>query len=103
MKTIFLTNEILETVIQNGVEVEIKFTTPILINSVLNNTPERGFTFDELKKRRRISDQLEKAEKEKLNELILEDSDFETLRECVKNMNWAVRSKEIESFCSIFL
>lgn len=65
------------------------------IKTALNIVPEKGFTPEEMKKRFRILDALEKDSKT----LELEDADVVTLKDCIKAMQWGVLHKDIITFC----
>lgn len=92
-----------ETIRINGRETEQNVSTDFLILACLDNLPDKGFTFSDLKSRRRISDVIETIDSKKKDVIDLEDSDFEVLKQCVLSMRWAVRSKFIEEFCEQFL
>lgn len=70
-----------------------------LIKSCLDRTPERGFTHDDLRQRRRIEDACDKAN----GEVHLEDHDAQNLVRIVKDMRWALRHPEIEEFCELII
>lgn len=75
-------------------------TTLQLIENVLDNRPENGFTYEDFRKRSRIDSQILSAGDG--TELLLEDRDWETLRDCVRQMRWGVRSAFIQEFIKQF-
>lgn len=65
-----------------------------LISAALNVVPQGGFSPEEIRKRLRVIDALDKS-----NEVFeLEDADVETLKRCVKEMKWGVMHKNIVEF-----
>lgn len=78
----------------------IQFTetdsTVSLLKVALNNPPAQGFDFAVMRARGRIEDALEGL---KSGDVIkLEDSDYATAVEAVKNVKWAARSKHLIQF-----
>jgi len=63
----------------------------------INNTPEGGFTPDEMRSRLRVIDNLKSAE----TEIQIEDADFEKLKQCVNSMKWAVMDQDIVDFTDL--
>jgi hypothetical protein len=68
-----------------------------LIKGCLNQTPEHGYTFDELMKRQRVDEALNGVS-ETDNYFMLEDQDYETLKKCALSNRWAVRHPFIIDF-----
>lgn len=70
-----------------------------LIKTALDQTPQGGFSYEDIKERGRIDLAVEKA-----NGVIeLEDSDAENLKNIVKGARWAIRATEIEQFTETIL
>ena len=65
-----------------------------LIKFCMNRTPQGGYTVEEMRKRLRVLDVIEKAGKE----INLEDADFECAKTCVKGMKWGTMHQEIVDF-----
>lgn len=65
-----------------------------LIESALNQTPQGGFSFEEIRKRNKIQDVLDKAN----GKMSFEDAEAENLKEIVNASRWIVRDKSIEEF-----
>jgi len=80
------------TTIPNGEDKFLDYTT--LISLCINQQSEKWYTIDEMKKRIRILDILEKSDKK----IELEDADFEKVKELVNTMPWAVIKKDIVTF-----
>jgi hypothetical protein len=78
---------------------EINVTTRELILHCLNNPPSGGFDISTIRKRGRVETELESSYS---FELALEDSDYETLKDCVQQMKWGMRSKFILDFVDMF-
>lgn len=66
-----------------------------LLKTCLNQVPQAGFTPDEMRKRIKVLDVLEKSE----GTLELEDADSEVLKACVKEMKWALLNKDVLALC----
>jgi hypothetical protein len=77
-------------------------STEQLIMYCLDNPPEKGFTVSEMRARGRVATAVEQVREKGLTELVLEDADFGTLKTCVSQMKWAVRSEFILAFCEQF-
>lgn len=67
-----------------------------LVKACLNNVPESGFSYEDLKLRQRIEDACLKSKKEII---LLEDNDANNLKILIKQMRWGVRHNDIVSFC----
>lgn len=80
------------SMIQDG-ENKVKYGE--LIIACLNTPPEKGFDIQEMKRRMRILDAVEKGKEE----ITFEDADIETLKSCVSSMKWAVFHREVVAFC----
>ena len=65
-----------------------------LIKSCLERTPQGGFSIDQIRNRIRVLDKLKGA---KVN-LKLEDAEYSTLVDAVKNMRWALPHAYIVQF-----
>lgn len=70
-------------------------TYKVLLQNCLNQVPQAGFTPEEMRKRIKVLDVLEKAE----GTLELEDADSEVLKACVKEMKWALLNKDVLALC----
>lgn len=81
-----------ETSIETGVDVKAKYGDLLL--ACLNSRPDGGFDIQEMRKRLRVIDVVEKGG----DELLFEDADMATIVGCVSSMKWAVFSKEIVEF-----
>lgn len=66
-----------------------------LIVACLDTPPKGGFDIQEMKRRMRILDVVEKGGEE----FSFEDADIETLKKCVSSMKWAVFHREVLAFC----
>lgn len=77
-------------------------STAGLARACLYAMPQGGFTIEIQKRRIRVLDQIEVAEKNKSNQIELEDADHDTLVECVKTMSWGILSKGIVEFSAQF-
>lgn len=66
-----------------------------LIKAVVEARNEKGISFVQMAKRLRIIEALEKSN----DELVLEDADFELLKELTNEMKWGVVHKDIVKFC----
>lgn len=75
-------------------------TTAQLILAAIDNIPEKGFTIADLRARGRIADAVENCDG--ATQIELEDADFATLKKCVADMRWAVRSGFIVDFVDQF-
>ncbi len=75
--------------IQGGIE---KYSD--LITICMRNPPQGGYDVEEMRKRIKVMDTLDKGGKT----LEFEDADFECVKQCVKNMRWASIHKEILEF-----
>ncbi len=73
--------------------------TEHLIKEVLNNPPVDGFTYEDFKARRRIEDAVDKAIEKGSDVIEFEDADAKQLQQCLSQMKWKFRHKEIEDFC----
>lgn len=78
-------------------KVEKKYSE--LVIECINNPPKDGFSVQEMQQRMRILKVAEKAN----GEIKLEDSDFEKLRECVRNMRWVFLSEDLIEFCETII
>jgi len=84
--------------------IDLKFNVPgvnkpdtlYLINECLNNTPEGGYSYEDLKNRQRIEKACEKA---KATSIQFEDNDASNLQDIVQSMRWAMRHDDIMNFC----
>lgn len=88
---------------------ETFLTTYDLLKSAINNPTQQGFSVDEMMKRLRLLEQIDKHKElfdikpeefidsmlERKAVLELEDSDYAKLRELFKEMKWGVVSKTI--------
>jgi hypothetical protein len=83
----------------NGQEFELD--TKALIRGVLDQVPERGFSVSDLRARARIDAALENVNGS--GELLLEDQDYDTLKKCVAEARFTVRSKFIIDFVNSLL
>lgn len=94
---------------KQGVLQETFLTTYDLLKSVINSPSQQGFSVDEMMKRLRLLEQLDKHKElfeinpedftdamlERKSVLELEDSDYSKLKELFKEMKWGVVSKFI--------
>lgn len=89
-----------------GVKTAIVADSFTLIEECLNSPPQNGFTFEDFKKRARLDSAIARQKPgsdESSPEFIeLEDYDFETLKSCVLQMRWNVRSYFIKDFLDQF-
>lgn len=88
---------------------ETFLTTYDLLKSAINNPSQQGFSVDEMMKRLRLLEQVDKHKElfeikpedftdamlERKSVLELEDSDYAKLKELFKEMKWSVVSKFI--------
>lgn len=65
-----------------------------LITVCVQNPPQGGYDVDEMRKRIKIIDIIEKGG----TALVFEDADFDCLKQCVNSMRWAYMHKEILNF-----
>lgn len=65
-----------------------------LIMVCMRNPPQGGYDVEEMRKRIKVMDVLDKGEET----LEFEDADFECVKQCVKSMRWASIHKEILEF-----
>lgn len=68
-----------------------------LILTAVKAPPQGGFDPDTMRKRMRVVDAVELAEK-KNQPIQLEDEDVSTLKQCVKTVKWAILDKGIIAF-----
>ena len=66
-----------------------------LLLACVNNTPQGGFTVEEMRARNRIVDAVETS---KNGEISLEDADYAKALECVETMRWAVLDDQLVQF-----
>lgn len=64
-----------------------------LIKISINNVPNEGFTVDEMRKRIRILDSMDKQ-----GDMEFEDADFEIVKQCVNEQRWIKLDKDILTF-----
>ena len=106
MKYLYLRKGLIETRnVQTGETVYLNVTTEELIRESLDTRPPAGFSYTDMKARLRIDDAI-KSQKLQTNfadYLRLEDQDFETLKNCVKDMRWNLRGQFIIDFCESVL
>jgi hypothetical protein len=101
MKTIQLKKQS-EKIIINNTEVEADVRTADLIKVALNTPVEGGYSISDISLRIRILDIVEKAEREKVTEIQIEDNDYQALSTMVNQAKWTVVSREILSFVNEF-
>lgn len=80
-------------------EIEVageKLTYAQLIINMLPSIPDGGLTYDEIKKRSRLENVLEKCVD--LSEIVLEDADATYLEEFVTKLRYAVYDRKINLF-----
>lgn len=65
-----------------------------LIMICIKNPPQGGYDADEMRKRIKVMDVIDKGGET----LEFEDADFECVKQCVKSMRWASIHKEILGF-----
>jgi hypothetical protein len=82
-------------------DVDLEYSTVDYIKAVINNRPQDGFSVEEIRKRFRVIDTVEKLE-EGAEELQLEDQDFEVLKQCVNQFKWGVMANSILEFADQF-
>ena len=70
--------------------------TLYLIGECLNQVPEKGYSYDDLKNRQRIDAALKEAKPKSIE---FEDNDASNLQTIVKAMRWATRHEDILQFC----
>lgn len=75
---------------EKGGKVDYKY----LINQCLKSTPKDGFNFDEMDKRFRIKDIVEKSN----GSIKLEDADANHLKVVVEQMKWVALDENIYNF-----
>ena len=71
-----------------------KLSISDLIKGAINSVGREGVNSEEMRKRQRVLDALEKG----TDKMSLEDADYETLKECVDKMQWAMVHKDILAF-----
>ena len=76
---------------------EDKATIGDLIKAVCRQTPEGGFTIEDVRARMRVVDAVDLAIKSD-KAINLEDADHATLLACVQQMRWGILSKGIIEF-----
>jgi hypothetical protein len=82
-------------------DVDLDYSTVDYIKAVINNRPQDGFGVEDIRKRFRVLDAVEKIE-EGSEELQLEDQDFEVLKQCVNQFKWGVMANSILEFADQF-
>lgn len=82
-------------------DVDLEYSTVDYIKAVINNRPEGGFGVEDIRKRFRVIDSVEKLE-DGAEELQLEDQDFEVLKQCVGQFKWGVMASSILEFADQF-
>lgn len=65
-----------------------------LIMICVKNPPQGGYNVDEMRKRIKVMDVIEKGG----DSLGFEDADYECVKQCVKSMRWASVHKDIIDF-----
>jgi len=83
---------------KDGVGKDATETTGGLLRACLYQMPQGGFTLDVQRKRLRVLEAVELAEKDS-KDIKLEDADHDTAKECVRTMAWGVMSRGIVEFC----
>lgn len=71
-----------------------KTTYRELIKIAINNVPKEGFGIEDIRKRLRVLDALEK----KGDKIEFEDSDYELVKSCVNEQKWVVIDAGIVKF-----
>lgn len=69
-----------------------------LIEVSLDIIPQGGFTPKDIRDRNRIQDALEVSS----DEILLEDSDYESLKSIIKNSRWTIRHTDLGEFLDKF-
>lgn len=82
-------------------DVELEYSTVDYIKAVLNNRPQDGFPVDEMRRRFKVLDLVEKIE-DGSEELSLEESDYEILKKCVNDFKWGIMANSILEFADQF-
>lgn len=83
------------TSISNGDEVNKKFlTSGDLLKIIINTVPQGGLTVEEMKKRLRLIESLDKAN-ETTSSISLEDADFDLLKTQTIDYKWGALHKDI--------
>lgn len=101
MKTIKLKKES-EIVVIDNAQVNAKIRTTDLIKVGLNSPVQGGYTISEIAFRIRLLDIVDKADKEDLSEIEIEDADYQALAKIIKDTKWGVVSKTILDFVTEF-
>lgn len=101
MKTIKLRKDT-EKLNINNTQVETEVKTIELLKVGLNSPVQGGYTILDIAIRVKLLDLIEKAEKENLSELEIEDADFKALAKIIKDTKWSVISRSILNFVNEF-
>lgn len=93
MKTFINTKTEITKLNEEGTKVNLGFAD--LASMVLNSAPQGGWTTDEMRKRIKVMDKMDKVE---LGQSIeLEDAEFEKILEC-SNIKWKFMHKDVIAF-----
>lgn len=77
-----------------GEKPEEKIDYKFLIDICVKEQKQEGFTLEDMRKRFKILDVLEESKEE----IKLEDSDFETLKEIINKKRWLVLERDVLKF-----
>jgi len=91
-----------EDVVLGDQKVTIELSTQELLKTVINHTPEGGYTASEMLMRIKLLDKVEYAEKNNENLIQFEDTQYEHLSKLVKQTKWGVVSRTILEFIESF-
>lgn len=82
----------------NSAKLGEKLDTRDLMELTLDMIPQGGFTPKDIKDRNRIQDAIDKSRADNLNEVLLEDADYENFIKIVSQSRWVTRDKDVQAF-----
>jgi hypothetical protein len=76
-------------------------TVAELLIECINYTP-KGLQVQEIRKRIKVLERIEKAKDPKHKKIMLEDADYEVAKKCVEEMSWGIVDPFILEFTDMF-
>ena len=77
------------------------FSVADLLIECLNHTA-KGLNIQEIRKRIKVLERIEKAKDPKHKKIMLEDADYEVAKQCVDQMSWGIVDPFILEFTDMF-